>query len=108
MAYGDEKLEALLLDRRKLQRKYGADNVKVIAKRLTALRSSQDLAELHQLPGRTHPLGADRAGTIAMNLVGGFRRIFRPTPPVPQRSDGGIDVARVTRVTVTEISDHYN
>lgn len=105
--YEDPHFQALLGDERALRKAHGADTVKRLAVRLTSMRESGSLAELHRHPGRTHALSGDRAGRFAMDLPNGRRLEFRPTPPAPTKPDGGIDLARVTRITVIEISDHY-
>lgn len=107
VGYEDPKFEALVSNERALRKKFGAGVIKSLARRHTSLRGAATLAELHRMPGRTHPLRGDRAGTFAMELPGGFRLILRPTPPVPTLKDGGIDLDRVTRVTLVEISAHY-
>ena len=108
VAYEDPRFEAFLTNQRALTKAYGAVAVTRLAVRLTSIREAQHLAELHQLPGRTHPLTADRAGRFAMDLPNGLRLEFRPTPPVPLKPDGGIDIHRVTQVTLLEISHHYS
>jgi proteic killer suppression protein len=41
-------------------------------------------------------------------LTGNWRLIFRPDhDPVPQRSDGGIDLAAVTAVIIVAIEDYH-
>lgn len=105
--YEDPRFETLLRDERVLRKTYGADVVKRLAIRLTTIRESNNLAELHLQPGRTHPLSGSRAGRFAMELPNGRRLEFRPTPPVPAKPDGGIDLTKVTNITLIEISDHY-
>lgn len=107
VSYDDTRLEALLNDPRGIQRTYGAEVAKRLAARLTALRAAVNLAELHDLPGRTHPLSGDRTGQYAMDLPRGQRLIFAPTAPVPLLPDGGIDLRGVTRVTILEIVDYH-
>ncbi len=105
--YEDPRFEKFLGDERALRKAYGAEVVKKLAIRLTSIRESTNLAELHLLPGRTHALSGNRAGRFAMELPNGRRLEFRPTPPVPTKPDGGIDLTKVTRVMLIEISDHY-
>ena len=67
--YGDPRFKTFLRDERALRKAHGADVVKRLAIRLTAIRESGDLAELHLLPGRTHPLSGNRAGRSAMEAL---------------------------------------
>jgi proteic killer suppression protein len=105
--YESSRLETLLHNERALNKAYGAEVVKKLAIRITTIRESKNLSELHFQPGRTHPLTGDRAGRFAMDLPNGRRLEFRPTPPVPTKPDGGVDLTKVTSITFIEISDHY-
>lgn len=105
--YEDPRFETLLNNERALRETYGAEVVKKLAIRFTTIRESKNLAELHLLSGRTHPLSGNRAGRFAMELPNGRRLEFRPTPPVPTKPDGGIDLTKVTSITLIGISDHY-
>ena len=105
--YESPRFETLLHNERELKKAYGAETVKKLAIRITTIRESKNLAELHFLPGRTHPLTGNRAGRLAMDLPNGRRLEFRPTPPVPTKPDGGIDLTKVTSITLIELSDHY-
>ncbi len=105
--YDNPRFEQLLHNERALKRAYGANVATKVRIRFTAIRNAANLAELHALGGRTHPLSGSRAGRFAIDLSGRLRLEFHPTPPVPIKPDGGIDLAGVTSVTLIEISDHY-
>lgn len=107
VGYAKPRLEALFYDERQLKRRYGVATVKALGKRMTALHSAASLLELKSLSPTTHALTGDRLGEFAMRLPGAWRLIFRPTEPVPRHADGGIDLAAVTRITITELSEHY-
>lgn len=107
MAYENARFEALLRDERALNKAYGPAVTKKLRIRFTSIKEAHHLLELRAHPGRMHPLTGDRAGRFAMDLSGALRLEFRPTPPVPLRPDGGLDLVAVTRVTLIEISDHY-
>ena len=106
--YESPRFETLIHNERALKKAYGAETVKKLAIRITTIHESKSLAELHFQPGRTHPLTGDRAGRFAMDLPSGRRLEFRPTPPVPTKPDGGVDLTKVTSITLIEISDHYS
>jgi len=60
------------------------------------------------MPGRTHPLTADRKGEFAIGLWRGYRLVFAPNhDPVPNDATGGIDQARVTRIVIREVVDYH-
>lgn len=105
--YDDPRLIALMSDERVLRKAYGDLVVKRLANRMTSIRNTVSLADLHKQPGRTHALKGNRAGQFSMDLPGGLRLVLRPTPPVPTYGDGGINLSAVTAVTIIEISNHY-
>lgn len=60
------------------------------------------------VPGRCHALGADRRGQFAVSLWGSYRLIFIPDhDPIPTLADGGIDLTRVTQISITEVVDYH-
>ena len=75
--------------------------------RLADLMAAAHVREL--VAGRPHPLSGDRQGQFALDLHGGVRLVFEPDhEPVPTFSDGGIDWAQVTRITIIFIGDYHD
>ena len=89
------------------QRKWGADNWKILKRRLAALRAAPTLRDMEGTPGRCHALGADRKGQFALDLWSAVRLVFSPESPAPLREDGGIDLVQVTSIVIEEVVDYH-
>lgn len=79
------------------------------ARRLDDIRAAANMAVLMTLPGRCHPLRADRKGQWAMDLDHPVRLVFEPILG-DQRpdEDGRIDLAKVTGIRIVEIGDYHD
>ncbi|MCB0201148.1 MAG: killer suppression protein [Anaerolineae bacterium] len=107
--FGSERLANLLQSPNKLSRTYGAENAKLIPKRLDNLRFAANLEEMHHLPGHLHELSGDRAGTLAIVLKHGLRLIIEPAEePAPRKPDGGLDWRAITAVVVVAVEDYHD
>ncbi len=77
-------------------------------RRLDALAAAPTLKDMAGVPGNCHALTADRSGQFAVDLGGPYRLIFVPHhDPVPTLHSGGIDLALVTRISITEVADYH-
>ena len=57
---------------------------------------------------RLHQLRGNRAGQFAIDLTDPYRLILQPNHnPVPQKDGGGIDLTRVTAITIIEVVDYH-
>lgn len=92
-----------------MQRKWGAERAKKVKLRLDQMRAAASLAELMALPqARCHQLVANRDEQFSLDLDGPYRLIVQVDhEPVPRRPDGGIDLNRVERLLVLEITDPH-
>jgi len=101
-------LEKSCSDDRQGAKRWGAEQWKVLKKRLASLRAAPTLADMENVPGNCHSLHADRAGQFAVDLRGPYRLIFEPDhDPVPRLDDGGIDNTRVTTIIIKEVDDYH-
>lgn len=77
--------------------------------RLAVLRNARTLALVPTTkPERRHLLKGKRKGQFAVDLDRSFRLVFEPNhDPVPRSEDGGIDIERVTAITITEVTDYH-
>ncbi len=80
-----------------------------IMNRMAVLRAARALALVPVTPPeRRHQLQGDRGGQFAVDLVHPYRLVFKPDhQPVPRKNDGGIDVTRVTAITIIEVIDYH-
>ncbi len=94
---------------KKLQRKHGRERANKISQRLGELRAAESLEELSQVPGlNCHALTGNRAGQIAITVVGGWRIIFVPAEdPTPRKPDGSLDWANIRAIKIVEIVDYH-
>ena len=82
---------------------------RTIMTRLAVLANAPTLATVPSTPpDRRHQLKEDREGQYAVDLDHHIRLIFVPNhDPVPRLEDGGIDIDRVTAITITEAADYH-
>jgi proteic killer suppression protein len=102
-------LGKILNSQKEILRKYGRDNGNKLMLRLQELRAYDTLAMVPITPPtRRHELIEDRKGHFAVDLKHPYRLIFKPAHnPVPLKSDGGIDITKVTEIVITEIVDYH-
>lgn len=90
------------------QRHFGAQQWKIMKRRLASLRAAPTLRDMDGVPGRCHQLSADRAGEFAVALWGEYRLVFVPDhDPVSVVEDGGIARDLVTKISITEVVDYH-
>ncbi|HSB78426.1 MAG TPA: killer suppression protein [Candidatus Methylomirabilis sp.] len=88
---------------------WGAENARKIRQRLAELNAAATLADIGRLPpARPHALKGNRKGQFAVDVRHPFRLLFEPADdPVPLRDDGGVDLARITRIRVLSVEDYH-
>lgn len=94
---------------RESNRQWGPQNARRIRQRLAELHAADNLADIGTLPAaRLHLLRGDRVGQFAVDVVHPFRLIFEPMhDPLPRKADGGIDLSKVTRIRILEMTDYH-
>lgn len=109
VAFKTRKLEKTFNSGSLLERTYGKSRARAIMMRLAVLANAPTLAAVpHTPPERRHQLTGDREGQYAVNLDDRARLILAPNhDPVPLLDDGGIDVQRVTAITIMEVTDYH-
>lgn len=92
-----------------LRRAYGDRMAGVIETRMAFLKAAGNLSLVPTAPpNRCHQLAGGRDERFAVDLVHPHRLVFEPGhDPVPRKADGGIDLARVTAIEVTEVIDYH-
>lgn len=77
--YRTRKLAKVCNDDKEARKAYGLRGADKLKERIGALRTAPSIEFLVQARvGRCHLLKGDRAGTYAMDLVGGYRLLFEP------------------------------
>ena len=94
---------------RELRREYGDAMTKVIVARLRVLRNAPTLTQVPTMPPlRRHILSGERNGQYAIDLTHPYRLIFEPYHnPVPLREDGGVDIDKVTAISIIKVVDYH-
>jgi len=109
ISYKNQKLEKVLTNSKKLIKKYGPDQAKLIARRINEIKASDNLSILGALPqARLHELKQNRQGQLSVDVKQPYRLIFVPDyddPPVKQ--DGGLDWDKIERIKILEIEDTH-
>lgn len=82
---------------------------KAIMRRMGVLRAARNLSQVPtSRPDRRHQLTEDRDEQYAVDLVQPKRLVFEVNhDPIPRKPDGGIDVDKVTAVTIVEVVDYH-
>lgn len=103
------KLEKEFSSEKELSRAYGAEQGRVLMRRVSELRAARRLADLRLLPQlRAHELTGDRKGQISITVRHPHRLILLVAhEPVPRKTDGGLDWDDVTEVTLTEVVNYH-
>ena len=109
IAFRSRSLERTFNSIKTLTRAHGDQLAKRIALRLAVLQDAQTLARVPTTPPvRRHQLSGRRKGQFAVDLDRTRRLVFKPAhEPIPYKGDGGIDLDRVTAITILEIVDYH-
>ncbi len=92
-----------------LRREYGTRIGVTIMRRLEFMAAAQCLEEIpHTPPYRRHELTGNRKGQLAVDLGHPHRLVFEPDhDPVPTKAAGGLDLRRITAITILEVEDYH-
>ena len=77
--------------------------------RFAVLQDAETLSEVPATPpDRMHQLKGNRDEQFAVYLVHPYRLVFiLDHEPLPRKEDGGIDLERVTAITIVEVTDYH-
>ena len=108
ITFENKKLQKLVEDYSKLQKKYGQARAKLIVRRLGDLKDVNNLEEARHIPGKCHELRENRKGQWAIALDGPWRLIFTPhNDPIPQNEHGQYIWIEIESIEVMEIVDYH-
>ncbi len=109
ISFKDRKLEKDFCDEKALKRKWGAEQAKLIARRLTELAAAENLETLRKLPQvRAHELSGVRAGQISLDVKYPYRLLVTSDhEETPRKEDGGLDWQKITKVKVLGVEDTH-
>ena len=109
IAFRIRSLVRMFNSRDELAKAHGDRLAKKIMMRLETLRTAQTLAMVPATPPvRRHQLSGKRKEQYAVDLDRNRRLVFKPAhEPIPYNDDGGIDLGRVTAITILEVVDYH-
>ena len=102
-----KRLQALIMNRHAVTRKYGDRAASNLALRLRQLLKEPHAGALLQSPGHWHALRGDRSGQIAAVITRSLRLILISSDKSPSGEGKSIDWRLVDDVTVLEIIDYH-
>lgn len=108
IGYKSNKLEKSLTDAKTMLATYG-NRAKKVNQRMMELKAAANLEVMKTIPAANcHPLTADRAGEIAVDISANWRITFVPDQdPLPSKEDGSLDWNLVTKVKIIEVTDYH-
>ena len=109
ISFETKKLAKVFNSEKEIIREYGSKLGKCIMRRLAVLEAANNLIEIPVTPPfRRHELGQNRKGQIAVDLEHPFRLVFKPNHnPVPVKTDGGLDLKKISAITIIEVEDYH-
>ena len=104
-----QKLTKTFNSEKLLRKEYGSENARIIMRRMMVLRAAPTLENVsHRTPERRHELKGTTKGKFTVDLKQPYRLIFKPNHrPLPKKDDGGIDIKRVTAITILGVEDYH-
>ena len=107
ITFRNKALEKEFCDEKTLKRRWGVQQAKLIARRLTELAAAENLETLKKLPQvRAHELSGNRAGQISLDVKQPYRLLTVPDhEETPRKEDGGLDWQKITKVKVLGVED---
>jgi proteic killer suppression protein len=95
---------------KELNRRWGRQRGRLIARRLQQLSAATSLKEMEVLPAaKLHALKGSRAGQFAVDADYPYQLVFVAVHnPARVLSSGGVDLGRVTKIKVTEVIDNHD
>jgi len=109
VSFRTRSLQKVLNSETAVVRVYGAENGRLIMRRLTVLEAANSLADVpHDRPERCHQLVGKKKGQFAVDLKHPSWLVFEPAhDPLPLLEDGGLDLARITTICILSIEDYH-
>jgi proteic killer suppression protein len=109
VVFRTRKLQRASNSKELLKREYGAENGRLIMRRLLVLQNANSLGDVpRDRPDRCHALGGERRGQFAVDVKHPFRIVFEPAnDPLPLRDNGELDLARMTSICILSIEDYH-
>ena len=108
ISFRTRKLQGDFTSISRLRRTYG-NRADALAIRIAVLKKAHNLSMVPATrPERRHQLEGKRHGQYAVDIAHPYRLVFQPNHnPIPLTADGGIDLTKVTSITIIEVIDYH-
>jgi len=109
ITFKSQKLAKTLSSEKTLKRQFKADHAAFIKRRMMVLKAAPTLASVSYLPPeRRHQLKGPSKIRFAVDLKHPYRVVFEPNHnPLPLRENGGLDLEKITAITIVAIEDYH-
>jgi proteic killer suppression protein len=109
LTFKNFKLEKEFSNQKTLIKNRGAEQGKMIMRRLDQLRAADNLEVMITLPQvRAHELKGGLNEVISLDLNQPYRLLIKPDhEETPRKNDGGLDWKRITKVMVWGVEDTH-
>ncbi len=109
ITFRSEKLAKIFNSGKDLVREYGNENANRIKLRMAVLMAANCLDEVPvHPPERRHELSGNRKGQFAVDVKHPQRLIFEPNHnPLPRKADGGLDLRKISAITILGVEDYH-
>jgi proteic killer suppression protein len=108
ITFSTKKIQKVFNSEKELIRAQGAGIARIIMRRMVVLRAAETLNNVSRFPPeRCHELTGEMKGIFAVDLKHPYRLLFEPVDPIPYKEDGGIDLLKVTAVSIIGIKDYH-
>ena len=109
ISFRTKKLERIFSSGKELRKVYGERAGGILTIRIGVLKNASNLERIPATrPERRHQLDGRQRGQYAIDIIHPYRLLFEPNhDPVPLNHDGGIDLTKVTAITIVGVIDYH-
>lgn len=109
IGFATTRTERLCLSGKALSREFGSVVGEAFQKRYAFLEAAPSLADVPtEPPHRRHLLDGDRKGQWSVAVKNGVCICLVPNhDPAPELESGGVDLKKVTKVTIVYVGDYH-
>ena len=110
VTFRTRNLEKCFFSKQKAIKEWGPAAGQKVAQRFKEIQAAPSLKILGMLPHlHLHPLKGKRKGQYAITVIGLLRIILEPKHiPMPKLETSGIDLSKVTHITILEVVDYHD
>ena len=109
ISFRTKKLERIFSSGKELRKAYGERAGEILTIRIGVLKNASNLGIIPATrPERRHQLDGRQRGQYAIDIIHPYRLLFEPNhDPVLLNHDGGIDLTKVTAITIVGVTDYH-